>query len=171
MTTRSICFILLFSLVFSFSVYGKPPKWYSNLQKIKLLETRKSEIEMIFNNPAVTSTSDWETRRSVEYKINVGKLTVIYSLGRCSDNLSYGYNVEKDTVISIDVELSKQVIFSSLGIKLSDFDKHEISDLPGVFTYANSDFSRRFTGTNSKISDFTLEPNEQYESLLCKNLR
>ncbi len=163
-------FFLIF--LFNLSAYSsKPPKWFVNLQRVKLLETKRAEVEKIFGNPKTTYDFDGNsTGLVIEYEIGVGRVSAVYSYGKCVKGSNYGYNVEKDVVTEIEISLNKEVRISSLGLDLSEFYRNEVSDVIGLFTYSNSDGSKRFTGSTTKINDFSLHPTEKQEEISCRNL-
>lgn len=154
------------------SLYSATPKWFSKLNQIKLLTTTRQEVEKLFGYPEITYTSKGRWNETIEYKLKEGQLSVDYSLEKCSETNKDGYDVDKDVVIDIYMDLKEDVSISKLGLDLSKFEKSAISDLVGVFTYTNDDSGERFTGTLQKISDFTRSPSiPQEEKYKCSNLK
>lgn len=75
---------------------GQSPEWYSRIKQIKLLETKRSEVEKLlrpvnFKEPfkgAVGTRVDYQVDRNLS-------VSVLYSNGYCSPSSKYGYDVEK----------------------------------------------------------------------------
>lgn len=167
-----LLFAIALICAMSFPTYSAKLAWFSKLNQIKLLTTTREEVEKLFGYPTITYKSKGKWNETIEYKLKEGQLTVDYSLGKCSETNKEGYNVEKDVVIDVDIRLKKEVSIAKLNLDLGKFDKREIDDLPGLFTYANADFSERFTGNSEKLRDFTISPSkEQKEKFSCKNLK
>lgn len=166
---------ILFLFV-TISSHGAEPKWYSKYKQIQILKTTKQEFEKLFNYPQITYTSQSHTSLWVEYKIKEGKITAFYSLGKCSEvnESKYGYDVNKDVLTSIDIDLQKPVDISKLGLNLQGFDKFEISDLPGVFEYSNPTIGERyitgeyFKNSSKKLTHIYWFPSESNEKLACR---
>lgn len=156
-------------LTINLSAHSKTPKWYLKLKQVKLMVTTKQEVEKLFNYPEATNTFDGEWSKNIDYNLKEGKLSVSYSQGKCSEVNTDGYNVEKDVVIGITMYLEEEVSISKLALDLSNFDKREISDLVGVFTYVNENSGEWFNGTSRKLNDFKLFPSKSKEHLKCKN--
>src|SRR3954464_1185825 len=93
--------IFVFISATNAAALNSKPKWYSKLRQIKLMITTRQEVEKLFDHPKVTYTYDGAVGRSVEYKIKEGRLSVVYSLGKCSKASDYGYDVERDMVINV----------------------------------------------------------------------
>lgn len=160
-----------FVLLINLQVYSKPPMWYTNFKQIKLMISTKQDVEKLFNYPKISYVFDGDWSENIDYKIKEGKLSVSYSQGKCSENYQRGYNVEKDIVIGITLYLEKEVSYQNLGIVLDHFDRREISDLVGVFTYVNDSTGEWFNGTSQKLNDFQLFPTKNKDYLKCKDIK
>jgi hypothetical protein len=71
-----------------------------------------------------------------EYSLEDVRVVVMYSSGNCD---SKGWNVPKDTVISLEVYLSVKPRVSDLQIDESKFQITEDPELPGIFQYDNEE--------------------------------
>ena len=165
--------LVLASVVLFFmqlSLLGQSPEWYSRVNQIKLLETKRSEVKKFLGRVdskepfigAVGTDIDYEVDRNVS-------VSVLYSNGYCTPNGKYGYDVEKDTVIQIDIALRKPLEISRFGFDLSRFEKVEIEDVVGLFTYTNEEDGERFSGSATKLSKISLSPSKKQEKLACEN--
>lgn len=160
---------VVFILVMGSFAYGKEPQWYSKLRQIKVLITTREEFEKLFDYPRVIETSQGKTYKTVKYKLKSGELSVNYSLGKCIEtNTEAGYNVSRDVVVRLYLNLNKEIKISKLGLDLSNFEKRENTDLVGIFTYGNEDIGERHLGTSETISEIGIFPSKAQENLKCK---
>jgi hypothetical protein len=149
---------------------GQSPEWYSRIKQIKLLETKRSEVEKLLRPVATVEGLKGAVGTDVDYKVDRNvSVSVLYSNGYCSPNSVYGYDVEKDTVIQIDIALRKPLEISRFGFDLSRFEKVEIEDVIGLFTYTNEEDGQRFSGSSTKLQKIVLSPFRKQEILACEN--
>jgi hypothetical protein len=167
--------LILLSFFLNLFVYGGVPRWYSNLKKIKIMETKRFEVEELFSFPKIVDSELGEFGNYVEYKLKIGILSVTYSNGNCSEKSGYGYDVAKDIVTDFELDLDKNVNNLKLGINLVGFERAEISDLPGMFNYRNEKLGEYYlTRENYKdgsirLSHLEFFPSIAQESLTCEN--
>lgn len=159
-----------FVFAMSISVYCKTPKWYLNFKQVELMVSTKQMVEELFNYPEIVYAYNGGWSKNIDYKIKEGKLSVSYSQGKCSEGNLSEYDVDKDVVIGITIRLKEKVSFSKLGVNLNNFDKREIRDLVGVFTYVDDNTGEWFNGTKQKLGDFKLFPPKNKEYLKCKGI-
>jgi hypothetical protein len=143
------------------------PRWYEKFKKVRIFESTRAEVESLFGNPKIEYTFAGEWSTNVDYKLKEGELTVYYSTGRCSVMKKDGYDVDKNMVIGLDIKLEDEVGISDLGIEISQFDRREIHDLPGSFSYFNEKQGIMMGGTSKTISRIDREPTEVQEKLRC----
>lgn len=73
-------------------------------------------------------------------------------------------------MIQIDIALRKRLEISSFGFDLSRFEKVEIEDVVGLFTYTNEEDGQEFSGSSTELSKITLSPSKQEEEgMACEN--
>lgn len=167
---------IVVGLILCFSIYGAPPEWFIKLKQIKILESTRQEIETLFNHPKITYESVGQETVSVEYALKQGELYVSYSLGKCSEQSEYSYDVEKDVVTRVDIDLKKHINISKLGLDLNGFKKSGISDLPGIFTYRNEDLGEYhqtgeyFKNGVVKVKNLEFFPSSSKQKLACSNM-
>ncbi|HEX8247642.1 MAG TPA: hypothetical protein VF599_05705 [Pyrinomonadaceae bacterium] len=162
-------------LTLNSSLYGAAPAWFSKLKQIELLKTTRQNVEELLGRPKITDAYESRLGQVVEYKLKAGELTVLYSLGRCSKNSEQEYDVEKNVIIDLEMNLTKAVSISTLGLDLNDFNKTEIRDLRGVFDYRNEDSGEHYLmnefykdGTQ-KIQKIEFFPSKSQEKLKCQS--
>lgn len=149
---------------------GQSPEWYSRIRQIKSLETKRSEVEKLLRPVATVEGFKGAVGARVDYQVDRNvSVSVLYSNGYCTPNSEYGYDVEKDTVIQIDIALRTPLEISRFGFDLSRFEKVEIEDVIGVFTYTNEEDGQRFSGSSTKLSSIYLSPSKKQEELACEN--
>jgi hypothetical protein len=85
-------------------------------------------------------------------------------------NSEYGYNIEKDAVIEVEIVLEKPHEMSRFGFDLSRFQKVEVEDVVGLFTYTNDEDGQEFYGTLTMLSNIILSPSKEQDRLACENV-
>lgn len=107
-------------------------------------------------------------------------VTVVYEVGKCSatvpeelSGISPGWNVPKDTVVSVDVRLKKRVMLATLNLELRDYKKEAGSDVPQIARYLNESegfglevFELR-NGTGERVMSYFYVPTKEEERLRC----
>lgn len=172
--TVKIVLVVILVLTTNSSLFSATPKWFSKLKQIKLLTTTRQEVEKLFDSPKVTDTYEWDGRKVIEYKLKEGELTIVYSRGKCSETNKEGYDVDKDVVIDLDMNLKKDISISELKLDLNGFDRTEIYDLPGVFEYRNENLGEYYAANefykdgSKKIRKIQFFSSKSQENLKCK---
>lgn len=166
--------IILISLILVFQTQSiASPGWFERLKRIEVLQTKRSEVEVIFSNPKILHTHIGKNSRETTYQLPVGRLVVTYSIGKCTPEKTYGYDVGADVVTEVYLTLKKAYPVSKLGIDLTNFNRSEISDMKGVFAYGNSDKGEYFIiyenydDQQKRISDLKFFPSKEDEKLAC----
>jgi len=149
---------------------GQTPAWYTTIKQIKLLETKRSEVEILLQPVEIIKTSQSVVGLSVDYRVKHASISVLYSHGKCMPNSEYGYDVFKDTVIEIEILLRKPLDISRFDFDLSKFEKSEVGDVIGLFNYTNEEDGQELYGTSSKLSNIILSPTKKLQRLACENV-
>ncbi len=97
---------------------------------VPLLATRR-DVEGLLGTPQTPGGSSYQT--------DEGNVYVYYSDGPCEKGWPYGWNVQKDTVVSITVVPKETVYTESLKLDLSKYVRTHYGHLSDVFRYANND--------------------------------
>lgn len=129
MLQKTFCLIFGILTLYS-SLNAQEAKWLSKLNQIAPLQSTENDVEKIFGK----STEHYSNIR--EYKTKDGILSVTYSTGGCSSELSE-YNVAKGIVIDFDFSLKRKVTLKSLNVDLTGFEKEESSDTQNII-YKNA---------------------------------
>jgi hypothetical protein len=170
-TSRIIIVGIVAILSTQVSVLGQTPEWYIKVKEIKLLETPRSDVERLFDPLTIVSSSKGSVGLSVEYGFRAGSMSILYSNGYCEPESGYGYNVEKDVVIKIAIKPKKPIELSRFDFNLSRFEKEEVSDVVGMFTYTNEEDGQELYGTSTKLSNIILSPSRPQEKMSFDCLR
>src|SRR4051794_10607681 len=81
------------------SVLCKEPDWYLSLRQLTPLKSTKADVNKVFRNPVVRRAFIEDESEIVLYDTKEGKLSVAYSVGKCSTLTGPGFRVEKDVVL------------------------------------------------------------------------
>ena len=152
----TIVFVLLLVLSFPRLHDAKSPKWFERFIQVVPLVSTRIDVESLFRSPKVARAADGSSNEKIQYTIKEGRLSVFYSKGDCS--LGGTYNVGKGVVTSITAYLDKPVSWSVLRLDIKTFDKREVSDLPGNFTFVNERTGMWLFGSESEVHEITLRP-------------
>lgn len=102
-----------------------------------------------------------------EYSLDNEKVFVQYSGDTCEQDGAGGWNVPRDTVISISVYFRDQPRFSDLQVDTTKFKKTEEPELKGYVTYTDED-----SGVSYEVSDKGIVQGVRYfPAAKDKNLR
>jgi hypothetical protein len=151
-------------------LFGQTPEWYSRVKQIKLLETKRSEVEKLLPPIDTIKESKGAVGISVGYRVARGvSMSVLYSSGYCMPDSQYGYDTDKDVVIGLEIMLRRPLEISRFDFDLSRFKKVEVDDVVGLFTYANEEDGQELYGSSTKLSNIILSPAKKQEGLACEN--
>lgn len=118
----------------SLYVYGQESSIEGGWKKIKVFETKRSEVEKIFGMPGKELNKIYTTYATPE-----GNVAIIYSNEPCdgTESNKTHYNLEKDTVMDYRVYLKKPIPLSELKWRKGGYrrvaDPHRLD----IFIYDN----------------------------------
>jgi len=122
------------------------------------LHSTKADVERLLG----TSTSPCDCSYSLE------DVTVhfVYSLGECEN----GWRVPKDTVVRISVSLkNNRPKFSEMNIDLSQYEKIEDKELPGILYYKNETAGHMLVVKHGgEVTGIDYIPSTKYKHLRCQ---
>lgn len=178
--------IVVFTM--AFTSLGKEPNLYRNLQKIKVFESTRKDVEKLFKyitfkevrNYNLDSYNEEEKEQlkknplgyySVYYELKDGRLNVTYSKDRCSENNKQGYDLKEDTVINIYLLFDEDIKLSEFDFDLTNFKKDKPdADLPLAITYTDKNSGIELFGGEEAISGIEINPTPyQAEKYECEN--
>ncbi|CAN5850130.1 hypothetical protein BH20ACI4_BH20ACI4_28180 [soil metagenome] len=142
------------------------PAWYEKLKKIELLKSTLDSVVKIYGQPV-------EPKGDVVRKFETpeGNLNISLSTGKCGTEYKKGYDVDAGIVerITFFVKEKFRVKPKKLGFDLSKFEKFEVRDVPGIYTYENSD-DGIFFGTDKRglVDELDFQPASEFDDLYCK---
>lgn len=156
-------------------VLAKQPNWFVKLQKIKIFQSSKRDVEKVFDLHKVTYSSNEDSREKgwgeiMEYQTNDGKLEAYYSTGKCSDNNNKtGWNIDEGVVVSVKFEPDTLVKLSELNLDLSTFTREKESDTQ-YYNYKSSELGIEFTTLGEKVTSFEYSLTPEMEALDCEKV-
>lgn len=165
----AVFFVMMFLL--NLPAFGQMPKWFVRIKQIKLFETTRNDVEKLFDNPKITNSLRGSAGMSVDYKLNVGGLSITYSNGQCSKSTIYDYAVAADVVTSIELFLDSPVDIARLGLNIKHFEKVAIGDVEGLFNYSNESQGIYFVGDVRRLHELEITPTPEQEKLFCQNVK
>lgn len=149
-TAKILCAFALIA-VFEKVIFAQAPKWYENLQQIKVTETNRVDVERLFGDPPVTQVRTGKWNQIINYELEIGKLEVSYSTGKCSSQSNTdGYDLDKNKVIRLSLLLYKPVKISKLKLRIDGFRQFEAVDT-NVTTYTDDENGIKYIGNKERI--------------------
>jgi hypothetical protein len=143
--------------------------WPALLKEIKIFKTNRSELEKMLG---ILAESEIDRAWGIEadYWLNETSVSALYSKGPCSSESEDGYNVDKGLLVDFRVNFDEPLDISLFTYDLARFDKYELEDVIGLFTYTNERAGIRMSGSLTQFSAVGIFPDEEQEKLACENL-
>ena len=135
----------------------------TRIKKIKPLISTARDVEKILGSP-INSFANIK-----QYKAKEGLIIITYSSGRCDKKISTigeSYDVEKDTVIDIQLRFDKEIRFKSLKVDLTGFEEEKCNDCNAI-NYNNTIKGISYSVGIDLINSIFIFPSEQYSYLEC----
>lgn len=162
--TNSIFLILLITFFSLQSIYGQQQNGTETLSKINLFESTRLDVEKVFRYSKSKETAKSDGTQTVYYDLDNGRLSVDYSIGKCSEHQSLdGYNIEENVVIGIYLYLFKEVEISKFNFNLDKFEKITNPDTNGI-NYLNENLGIEISGDEKTIRSIEFSPSISQES-------
>ena len=143
------------------------PEWYIKLKRIELLKSSYDTIVEMYGEPANSNGKILK-----KFETPDGDLFVTFSTGKCGTEYKKGYDVNEGIVERLEFSIKKKsrVKPKKLGFNLSQFEKTEVQDVPGIYVYENSD-AGIFIGTdkNGLVDEIDFQPSSRFDDLYCGN--
>lgn len=158
-----LMFSFLIVLTFSLSGFAQEPEWLVKIRKVVLLTSTREDVAKIFGKPYQSINPYF-----VFYKTKDGKITIEYSRGLCSNKEEEGWNVPEFTVTRIFLDFKEPQSFNTFPIKIDEFYKHPVSDVPDAFSYENDESGISYPVTpKGIIKDIEFYPSSKFDYLHC----
>ena len=127
---------------------------------IPLLSTRR-DVEALLGPPATGGGSSYQTDEATVY--------VSYSDGPCEKGWPYGWNVDKDTVVSIVVSPKEPIMFADLNLDKNKYLQSRDSHINTRMLYANHSegITLVVDEITGKVRSFTYHPTDSQQKLRC----
>lgn len=127
---------------------------------IPLLSSRR-DVEALLGPPATGRGSSYQTDEATVY--------VSYSDGPCEKGWPYGWNVDRDTVVSIVVSPKEPVIFKSLNLDKDKYRQNLDTYIhTGVlYTNRNEGITIEVDDVAGKVKSFMYHPTDSQQKLQC----
>jgi len=156
--------VLLFGTFVNSASATKFPEWYIKLKKIELLKSTESDVVRLYGEPKAPKGKILRT-----FETKDGDLSITLSTGKCGTEYKKGYDVNAGVVERVEFSVNKKgrVKPEKLGIDLSQFEKFEVDDVPGVFFYQNLDYGIHFYVERGVVSSLDFQPSSEYDELYC----
>jgi hypothetical protein len=168
--TKAIVLVLLLPAIYSgaglsasqaqFAMMQSPDEGKGWKGLVPLRSTRR-DVEALLGPPTPGGQSLYQTNEATVY--------VGYSDGPCEKGWPYGWNVDKDTVVSIVVSPKEPVMFTDLKIDKNKYRQTRDSHINSRMLYANQGEGITLTvdEITGKVKSFTYHPTDSQQKLQC----
>ena len=169
-TLATIVLVLLLPAIYSgagpcasqaqFAMMQSPDEGKGWKDLVPLRSTRR-DVEALLGPPMPGGQSLYETNEATVY--------VGYSDGPCEKGWPYGWNVDKDTVVSIVVTPKEPVMFTDLEIDKNKYVESRDSHINTWMLYANQreGITLVVDEITGKVRSFTYHPTDSQQKLQC----
>lgn len=125
------------------------------------LRSTRRDVEALLGPPATAGGSSYQTNEATVY--------VGYSDGPCEKGWPYGWNVDKDTVVSIAVSPKEPIMFTELSLDKNKYLQSRDGHINTRVLYAN--YGEGITVVvdeiTGKVRSFTYHPTDSQQKLQC----
>lgn len=126
------------------------------------LRSTRSEVERALGRPVLSS------KHTATFHTDNEAVSIIYSDGlRCAAGANSEWNVPEDRVISITVAPKGIVLFPSLQLDESKYEKSPDPHRLSAFEYTNTDEGVSITVVNGEVTAFRYRPDAASNHLKC----
>ena len=125
------------------------------------LRSTRRDVEALLGPPATVGGSSYQT--------NEATIFVSYSDGPCEERWPYGWNVDKDTVVSIVVSPREPGMFTGLKIDKNEYVQSRDSHINTRMRYTNNreGITLVVDEITGRIGSFTYHPTDSQQKLQC----
>lgn len=132
----------------------------TDLQKVVLFKTNRERVESVFKPISSKQSKSGKNTFTVYYDLPEARLTVIYSLGRCSDrSTNTGYDVVKDVVVGSILDLNRPRPIRDLPFEISKFKRYLNSEGNYVI-WTDEESGLKLTGGDDNVSGIDVFPSK-----------
>lgn len=100
------------------------------------------------------------------YEVDDYRIFFVYSDGPCEKGKS-GWNVPRDTVVSISVAPNRDLKFSELRVDKKKFKKHRDKELPDILHYTNESDGISISVSEGDVRNIYYNPTSKDDHLRC----
>src|SRR5215212_1686423 len=127
---------------------------------VPLLSTRR-DVDALLGPPAPGGDSFYQTQEATIF--------VRYSDGPCEKGWPYGWNVDKDTVVSIAVSPKEPIMFTDLNLDRNKYLQSRDSHISSKLLYASHSegIIVEVDEITGKVGSFTYHPTDSQQKLQC----
>lgn len=174
-TLNSIILCLVFLLTICFSSFGKEPKWFVQMKRLKVASSTRTTVEESFKYKKILSSKNFAIKEKdgwseeVEYQTSDGIIEVTYSTGNCEESKSpYGYDINKDILVSLIFYPSKPAKLTLFDVK--GYEVYRVEDVVGAYIYNDSSKGFSIYVIDGKVEKAEIDlTTEQAKQLSCKS--
>lgn len=160
--------ILLIVLLLPSLIKAKEPDWYIKLKQIKPAESTRADVERIFDSPIAKPIYVDNGLELVHYQTAEGKMSVEYSIGKCTSEKTPGYDLENGIVTNIIFFPEQLIKFSRFKVDRKKLIKtHDGHDPP--WHYVNQEASVDYTVGRGLLLHVKFQISLNQDYLKCKD--
>lgn len=166
MKFRSICGMIFFVFGFLVAVEAKPPDWFQKLRSVKILESKRSDVERVFSDSTIDKSYRNGKVETVIYRTAFGEIEAVYSGGDCEKY--YDYRVPQGTLIVLRYFLpfEPRFKFKKLGV---DADSYiEVLEDDASISRLEPSTGFKFITNGKVLRTIVITPPEAMSHLKCE---
>jgi hypothetical protein len=161
MSMKQKIFVLLIIQFLSLNILSQNSLWLKPIGKIKPLVSTEKDVTRVLG------IAQERSAEIGEYVTKEGFFTVTYSRGICKSSI-IPYQVQAGTVLQYSFRPRKEIVFSKLGINVSNWEISETSDTgQRSITYLNSEKGVNLEVEDNVLTNIDVYPAEDFDYLLC----
>ena len=144
------------------------PDWFQKVMQIKPFESSKADVERIFNDAKISKSFTDIGLEFVYYDVADGRLSLRYSLGKCSEISDAVFDLEKGRVVR--VHFTPDNVFVKLfkyKIDVKRFDAEYENDNPTLH-YFDDESGISYSTQRKKLKGVQLYAPQKYLGLKCR---
>lgn len=152
---------------------AQEPDWLLNLKTVKVFQSTKQDVEIIFKNPKETYSSNKDGKETgwgevIEYQRPDGNLRVFYSTGKCSKTENNnGWDLSDGVIVNIEFEPVEAVRLQELNLDLTTFKRSQESDNAN-WNYRSDQLGINFTVLEGKVTSMKYSLTPEMRVLDCE---
>jgi len=167
MHARLILFLVVISLS-GLEISAQVPDWYRKMNKLTVFPASEYDVNRLFEGAKVLAkTPEDEVRASgygtrlIDYDIPVGKLSILFSAGKCSQRNTKGWDLEDGTIINFRFTLNHPIDSNLLKLNSDKLQAARENDID-IWFFTDEKKGLTYIIANSRLTGVEFSLPEKY---------